>query len=219
MSVFSYWDKPDHTPIAEFVNEWRAQFPNFRVLGDSDIEAMILEHFPQNVELFRGIRIPTCKSDIALLVGLYCLGGLYVDCHCGIRNTDGVSRLLADSANWEIILYNKDFISEPRPPETLRPLNSVIVAHRFSPIMRESAELAFRNLRQHREVERRSNCHVPYDIWTMTGPGVLEHTICIPPFVVWGPPRGLRPEHTGKYGLFRKDRTHRLCVTGIIPTA
>jgi len=198
MLVFSYWDRPDQAPIAEFVDEWRAQRPDFRVLGDSEIEAMILEHFPEYVELFRRIRIPTCKSDVAIFVSLYCLGGLYIDCHCGVQDPDGVSRLLADSANWEIILYNKDFVTEPRPRGALRPLNSVIAARPLSPIMWDSAQLAFRNLRQHWEVERRSNCHVPYDIWTMTGPGVLEHTICIPPSVVWGLPGGLRSEHVGK---------------------
>lgn len=198
MSMFSYWDKPDRSPIREFLMEWQTQFSDFRVLGDSDIEAMILEHFPQHLELFRRIRIPTCKSDIAILLGLHCLGGLYVDCHCAIADADAVSRLLADSGDWELVLYNKDFASEPRPVGALRPLNSVMVARRFSPIMLESAAMAFRNLHDHWEVERRAKGHVPYDIWTMTGPGLLEHTICIPPPAMWELPGGLRPAHAGK---------------------
>ena len=198
MSMFTYWDKPDHAPIAEFMSEWRGYFSDFRALGDSDIEGMILEHFPQYVEVFRRIRIPTCKSDIAILLGLYCLGGLYVDCHCGVRDAEGVVRMLADRQHWEVILYNKSFDSEPRPGDVLRPLNSVLVARRFSPIMWQSAALAFRNLWNHWESEQETHEHVPYDIWTMTGPGVLEHTICIPPQAMWGWPLGLRPEHAGR---------------------
>jgi hypothetical protein len=196
--VFSYWDKPDRSGIADFVNEWQGQCSGFRVLGDADVETMITEHFPQHLDVFRRIRIPTCKSDIAILLGLYCLGGLYVDCHCGVRDAGAFSRFLADTVNWEIILYNKSYDSEPRPPEALRPLNSVIAARRYSPIVLESAALAFQNLQQHWETERQTNGHAPYDIWTMTGPGVLEHTICIPPLVQWALPGGLRPEHAGK---------------------
>jgi hypothetical protein len=97
-----------------------------------------------------------------------------------------------------VILYNKDFASEPRPPEALRPLNSVIVARQYSSIMRISAELAFRNLQHHWQVERHTKGHVPYDIWTMTGPGVLEHTICVPPAAMWALPGGLRTEYGGR---------------------
>jgi mannosyltransferase OCH1-like enzyme len=198
MWMFSYWDTPDHDPIAQFLEEWRSYFQDFHIFGDAEIEAMIATHFPQYLGLFRRIRIPTCKSDIAILVGLYARGGLYVDCHCGIADAAKLSQLLADSPNWEVVLYNKDFTAEPRPPDAVRPLNSVMVARPFSPIIRASAALAFRNLQQHWEVERQATSHVPYDIWSMTGPGVLEHTICIPPPARWALPRGLRPEHVGK---------------------
>jgi hypothetical protein len=97
MAIFTYWDRPDRSPIREFLVEWQTQFSDFRVLGDSEVEAMVLTHFPEHLELFRRIRIPTCKSDIAILLGLYCLGGLYVDCHCAPANAGAVSRLLADS--------------------------------------------------------------------------------------------------------------------------
>ena len=50
----------------------------------------------------------TCKSDIAILLGLYRLGGLYIDCHCGIRDIDGLNALLADAHKWELVLYDKD---------------------------------------------------------------------------------------------------------------
>jgi hypothetical protein len=58
--------------------------------------------------------------------------------------------------------------------------------------------MAFRNLNEHWQRERRTKEHVPYDIWTMTGPGLLEHTICIPPPAMWELPGGLRPALAGK---------------------
>ena len=85
-NVFSYWDKPDLSPIKTFIDEWRSHFPNFTILGDSEIEPLIEELFPEHLEMYRRIRIPTAKSDIALLLGLYKFGGLYADCHCGIRD-------------------------------------------------------------------------------------------------------------------------------------
>ena len=198
MLMFSYWDKPDQSPIAAFLREWRGPFPDFRILGDSDIEAMIGAHFPQHLDLFRRIRIPTCKSDIAILLSLHCLGGLFVDCHCGIRGADGVARMLAESAGWEVTLYDKDRKVEPRAAGALRPLNSVMAVQQHSPLMLASAALAFHNLENHWQAERQARSHVPYDIWTLTGPGLLEHTICIPPPVMWGEPLGLRPENATK---------------------
>ena len=73
-----------------------------------------------------------------------------------------------------------------------------MVAQRNSAIIRRSAVLALQNLHAHRELERQTTTHVFYDIWTMTGPGVLEHTVCIPPAEMWGLPRGIRPENVNK---------------------
>jgi hypothetical protein len=196
--AFSYWDRPDQSPIADFLAEWRSHFPDFQILDDRDVEEMLREDFPESVGLFRRIRIPTCKSDIAILIGLYRQGGLYVDCHCGIRDADGLNALLDDAHEWELVLYDLDRTVEPRPPDVPRPLNSVMVAQPNSAIIRRSAALALQNLHVHWELERQTTTHVFYDIWTMTGPGVLEHTVCIPPAEMWGLPRGIRPENVNK---------------------
>ena len=159
---------------------------------------MIASHFPQHLDLYRHINIPTCKSDVAILMCLYCHGGLYVDIHCGVRDATGVTAMIADLSDWEVILYNKSFRRDPRPADALRPLNSVIAARPGTQIMYDSAAMAFGNLDAHWKNEQRTADHVPYDIWSLTGPGVLEHTVCISPPVLWAPPRGLRPENQGK---------------------
>jgi mannosyltransferase OCH1-like enzyme len=196
--VYSFWDKPDQSPIQTAIADWQTHFPEFQVIGDPDIEKMIDREFPQHLDLYRAIRIPTCKSDVAILLSLYCHGGLYIDIHCGVRNADGVRQMISSLASWEIILYNKDFRRDPRPADVLRPLNSVIVARPGTQIMHDSAAMAFANLAAHFERERQTDDFVPYDIWSLTGPGVLEHTICYPPLEQWGPPQGLRTENANK---------------------
>ena len=198
MLIYSFWDKPDQNPIAEAIKDWRRHFPDFTVIGDPDIETMISMHFPDYLDLYRRIRIPTCKSEVAILVSLYEHGGLYVDIHCGVVNLAGVEAMEGDIANWDLILYNKDFRKDPRPADALRPLNSVIVAKPRTLLMRDSALMAFRNLASHYEAEKAEKGFVEYDIWSLTGPGVLENTVCIPPLVKWEPPQGLRPENQGK---------------------
>ena len=74
-NVFSYWDKPDLSPIKTFIDEWRSHFPNFTILGDSEIEPLIAELFPEHLEmylriLFRHARaISRCCSASTNLVG------------------------------------------------------------------------------------------------------------------------------------------------------
>ena len=90
--MFSYWDRADVSPINEFILEWRAHLPNFRIFGDAEVESMIVQYFPEYQEMFRSIRIPTCKSDLALLLVLYAVWwSPAVDCHCGVRDPEKVA--------------------------------------------------------------------------------------------------------------------------------
>ena len=198
MIPFTFWDKPDLGPISRFLNEWRSAFPELLVHDDTYVQDLIAQHFPEYLGIYRRIRIPTCKSDVALLLALYSHGGLYVDCHCGIRDAGAIKALMNEAVNWEVVLYDKDRVSEPRPAHVLRPLNSVMIAGKSSPLIYQCVSLAFKNLARHFELESSSSGHIPYDIWTMTGPGVLEHVICIPHPVQWEPPIALRPENVGK---------------------
>src|SRR5690348_8319230 len=93
--IFAYWDKPDLSPIAAFVAEWQSHFAEFRVLADADIEPLVDKHAStEHLDMYRDIRIPAAKSDIARLLTLYEYGGLYVDCHVGVLDPNGVRQLL-----------------------------------------------------------------------------------------------------------------------------
>ncbi len=71
------------------INEAKIESPVFSYFP------IMERNFPDRMELYSQIRIPTAKSDIALLLLLYEFGGLYIDCHCGIRDADQIRRLLA----------------------------------------------------------------------------------------------------------------------------
>src|SRR5437899_13055387 len=129
--------------INEFILEWRGHFRNFRIFRDAEVESMIARYFPKHLEMFRSIRIPTCKSDLALLLALYEFGGLYVDCHCGVRNPEKIKHLSEKLAQYELILYDKDNSSRPEARGKLFPLNSVLLARPNSKIILDCATRAF----------------------------------------------------------------------------
>jgi hypothetical protein len=181
--MFSYWDRDDVGPISEFIRDWRTHFPNFSVLGDATIEPMIARRFPEYEEMFGRIRIPTCKSDLALLLALYELGGLFVDCHCGVRDPHGIKKLSAKLARYELILYDRDNSSRaPSRPALvgkLFPLNSVLFARPRSKIILDCATQAFRNCAAQWKAEK-ENGFIEYDIWSLSGPWILYERLLDP---------------------------------------
>jgi len=177
--IFSYWDRADLGPINEFILEWRSHFPNFRILGNAEVEPMIAQYFPEYQEMFKGIRIPTCKSDLALLLALYEVGGLYVDCHCGIRDPEKIKQLSGKLAEYELILYDRDNSARPEARGKLFPLNSVLFARPNSKIILDCATRAFRNCAVQWEAEKK-NGFIEYDIWFLSGPRILHERLLNP---------------------------------------
>jgi hypothetical protein len=129
--------------------------------------------------MFKGIRIPTCKSDLALLLALYEVGGLYVDCHCGIRDPEQIKNLLARLDEYEVILYDRDNTSRPDLRGRLFPLNSVLFARPKSKIILDCAARALRNCADQWEEEKKSG-FVEYNIWFLSGPGILHDRLLSP---------------------------------------
>jgi hypothetical protein len=103
------------------------------VLSDPDIEPLLEELFPQHLEMFRRIRMPTAKSDVALLLMLYKFGGLHIDCHCGVRDAPLIRELLRCLDHWEVILYDKTRADQTRPATEINCLNSVCLPVRIRP--------------------------------------------------------------------------------------
>jgi mannosyltransferase OCH1-like enzyme len=181
--VFAYWDSSDLSRIRVFIEEWRARFPQFTVLGPSEIESLIARDWPEHVELFHAIRFPACRSDLARILALYDRGGLYIDCHCHLKDPAAVARLLTETLDTcELILYDKDRTAEPRLPDAYFPQTGVIFAQPHSPVLREWAAVAFDRLVEQRTRERESGFTPGYSIYDITGAAVLHELILQPDY-------------------------------------
>jgi mannosyltransferase OCH1-like enzyme len=193
--VFAYWADDDHSILAQLKEEWTTEFPQFQICGDDDVFPLIKQYFPNEAELYKSIRIPAAKADIARLLLLYELGGLYIDCHCGISDAVAVRRLLSSLEYKEtIFIDNKD---KPAPQQ-YKLINSIIFSRQRSELIFMVLCRAFVNLIHHRELER-GNSRAPYDIWGMCGPGVINAVVLRPDH------RAIRPDFEGRITIVREE--------------
>ncbi len=178
--VFSYWFGADLAPLQEVVTGWRQHFPQFCLHGDEEVLHLLQTYFPQHVEVYRRIRIPTARSDIALMLLLYEHGGLYVDCHCGPRDPDATLRLFTWLERYDAVVFDRKLKQEARPIEQHLFINSMILARpRFDGLL-EACRQALLNFAKQYEDERRNKGFSPYDIWSLSGPGLLSRVLLEP---------------------------------------
>jgi Glycosyltransferase sugar-binding region containing DXD motif len=178
-NISAYWDDVDRANIREFIEVWSNFSPTFRVFGHDDILPLIAKYFPVYVAIFDAIRIPAAKADVARLILLYEFGGLYVDCHCGIRDKADTSRLLFSLVEREAVFIDRRLAQEPRPPDEHFLINSIMLSQPKSKLILMIARQALANLECHREFERLSG-HIPYHIGSLTGPGLLTSLVLRP---------------------------------------
>jgi hypothetical protein len=175
--VFAYWAGDDQSKIESFKAHWREAFPDFAVFSDAEVLPLLEKHFPQHVDLFRSIRIPTPKSDIARYLVLYEFGGFYVDCHMGIRDAAGIRRLLATLDEKEAVFFRLAARYHPASSEITRPLIAgAIVGRPRLPLYLDMVERALSNLANHRRREAKHG-YTPYRIYHLVGPGLLTSLI------------------------------------------
>ncbi|MGO9006089.1 MAG: glycosyltransferase [Beijerinckiaceae bacterium] len=174
--VFAYWEDDDHSILAKMTNEWRSEFPQFQVFGDRDVIPLIEQHFPSHVDLYKALRIPAAKADIARLLLLYASGGLYVDCDCGIRDADEIRRLLSLLQQMEAIFIDRALSRKQRPPEEHFLLNSIMFSRPRSDLIFSICHEALNNLARHREQERERG-KISYHIARLSGPRAVMNVV------------------------------------------
>ncbi len=177
--VYTYWSDKDLALHQDLIAHWRSEFPHFTIYGDSDVRSLLAQYFPDKLEVYDEIRIPTAKSDIALLILLYHLGGLYIDCHCGITDINGVRTLLASLFEFDAVFVNKALSEHPRPLDECLALNSIIFARRRFELFRKICGQALVNLSRQR-VRERAKGFTPYDIWMLSGPWLVTSMLMEP---------------------------------------
>ncbi|PWT86762.1 MAG: hypothetical protein C5B58_00860 [Acidobacteria bacterium] len=179
LPVFAYWHSEDRSPLAGFLADWRTHFPDVRVISDTDVEPLIGRIGPGCIALYRRIRFPTTKSDIARLAYLHEFGGLYVDCHCGLRSAKVVRELVNQLSRHELVMWENSRISWPRPKNTMKVITGILLARPRSSIVLEFLLNGLANLEAHSRREA-SEGMVEYSPWYLCGAGsYLEH-LCVP---------------------------------------
>jgi hypothetical protein len=177
--IFAYWDDADVTKIASTIEEWRTRFPQFNVLGDKHIVPLVGRYFPEYIESYSAIRIPAAKADVARLLALYEWGGLYVDCHCGIKDQDALRHLIGKLNEFEAIFLDRRLEMGPRPPGEHLLINAILLGRQKSLLFLMIAREALANLDRQRRIEREKG-FVPYDIWCLSGPGLVNAVVFQP---------------------------------------
>jgi hypothetical protein len=177
--VFSYWTTDDQSLLTQAKSEWQAEFPEFKIFGDNDVVPLIERYFPGRTELFKAIRIPTAKSDIARQLLLYEFGGLYIDCHCGIRDADQIRHLLLSLEKVELIFIDRRQSVQPRHPEEHFVLSTIVFSRPRSELIFSICRQAFSNLHWHRKHER-ENGKTPYSIHQLGGPALINAIVFQP---------------------------------------
>ena len=198
--VFSYWTGNDLTVHNDLINEWRAEFPQFKIFGDAEVRPLIERYFPDRMELYDKICIPTAKSDIALILLLYELGGLYIDCHCGIRDADGIRTLLSWLSEYDAIFVDRRLSQEARLFDEHLVINSMIFCRPHLDLIFRMCRQALSNFARQHDKERRDG-FVPYDIWALSGPRLVTAMLLEPASFN----RDVRWDYEGRIKIIREE--------------
>ena len=179
--AFAYWEGSDRSVLRDFAADWLDEFSMFRLYGDGEVEPLVRSYFPDFVELYRSIRIPAAKADIARLLLLYDKGGLYVDCHCGVSDSAGLRSLILRLGDIDAVFVDRvrSAAFSPRPAEEHFLINSIMLSRPFFAPLLQICRQAFHNLDRQWRAERETG-FVPYHIGSLSGPDVITQGILTP---------------------------------------
>jgi hypothetical protein len=201
-TIFAYWDSRDYTILTEMIAAWRRHFPQLRVLCDQDIVPLVERYFPMYTDLYKKIRLPAAKADVARLLALYEYGGLYIDCHIGIRDVDVLKRLYACLNDYEAIFIDRIGSFLPRPPGEHFLINSFMFGRSRSELLMMLAQQAFANLAWQQRLELQYG-FVAYHISRLTGPILLTEVVLQPGSCA----RDIRSDFAGRILIVPEETT------------
>jgi len=179
LPIFGYWHSADHSLLGDFLADWHVHFPDLRIIGDAEVEPLIGQISPEYAALFRRIRFPAQKSDVARLAYIHEFGGLYVDCHCGLRNAFDLRELFGKLDQYELVLWENSYITVPRPKDRMRPINGILLCRPRSSIVRHFLISGLANFDAHSRQEA-SEGLVECRPWHMCGAGNYSRILNVP---------------------------------------
>ena len=193
--LFTYWHSTDLAVIAESIAHWRTTFPDFRVVDDAEVEAILQRSFRDYLGMYRRLRIPAARSDVARLATLHAHGGFYADCHFAMIRTDEARRFVEAPAAPVVLLARTALATEV---PGLRPLNGLMCAAAGHPLLAQALARGLENLARRMAEEDRRDAEGAYDIFELIGARNLRAVLLADPFT-------LRAEFTGQVRLAAED--------------
>jgi mannosyltransferase OCH1-like enzyme len=179
---FTYWTNATGNISPErqlhfdnMVADWRSRFPAFRVFSDDDIEPLLAGYHRDLPGIFRRIKIPACKSDLARLLLLHTYGGFYVDAHTGTGDGNALARVLEVLADRDLILFDKREAVKDAADKHI--VNGAMAARRGAQPLRLAIFEIIANLIRHERQEAENGEYVPYNIFVITGSWSLTSTL------------------------------------------
>ncbi|MCJ2034178.1 glycosyltransferase [Methylobacterium sp. J-068] len=162
-----YWTSPEiaQPPAGP---AWKDFYPEFRVFSDDDVIPLIPESF---VPVYKSIRLPSAKSDIARFFLLREYGGLYVDAHVGPTSPWHLLETLDKLSVYNVIVFGKGWAMPTEADFDL--MNGVVAARKGAPELDTVIDLMIHNILDQKSKEDATKDYVPYSLFGLTGTYVL----------------------------------------------
>lgn len=194
--LFMYWTGSE-VAVPPAAAAWRKIYPDFRVFTDDDVVPLL----PAAVApLYRLIRLPSAKSDLARLLLLREHGGLYLDGHIGPTAPADLLATVERISEYNLILFGKGWAMTK--PTDFDLMNGVVAARRGAPELDLAIELIVRNVAEQFGKEEATAAYVPYNLFFLTGTYIFLQAF----FDLGGAKPMLRKEHEDSIFLhFMRD--------------
>ena len=171
--IFAYWRGSAPGYCEDSLQSWRAINSDFTIYDEDEVAGALAAEFPDFVDTFRAIAIPSPQSDICRFLMLYLYGGLYVDVHFGYDDKAAMLAFLERARGYDLVAIENGGYRGNRAADHLLLISGFLVAKPRHPAILKALRICMDNLRLQRERER-SDEMVPYDIWKLCGPWVLN---------------------------------------------
>lgn len=169
--LFMYWTSSSAANPAS-ASAWKRLYPEFRLFTDEDVMPLLPKDF---VTIYKSIRLPSAKSDIARLFLLREHGGLYIDAHVGPTSPSQLLETVERLSRFNLILFGKGWVLKDEEDFDL--MNGVMAARRHAPELDIVIEEVVGNIKSQWEKERNSPTYHPYNLHVLTGTYVLVQTL------------------------------------------
>lgn len=164
--ILTYWHgDADH--IGSFMAEWSSSVEEPAVYGDDVVDPILADLDPEWAVVYRQIRLPACRSDIARLALLHRFGGLYIDAHTGQVNVPLLAKLVGRLSTYDLLLAEAAHKASVHIPRVIQ--NGAMLARRGSDTLVTVLASLMDNLMAQRKKEAHGAAPGGYNLAALSG--------------------------------------------------